>query len=445
MKGRICAVLATVIAVAAFVSCELAPFALSIRYVDEEVYIYEEEPGSSGSMIEPASRAPGGRQRIEDFQYRFYRVAQVVPVEVDGVETQANDLLYDGDYLYAVYNTAGAEFAGALQVINTSNPMRPRVIAEIGLPDADVNAIAIAGDAIYIAGAWDPDAATFPEFDPVENDRAFVVRIETDEITTITADDITDRKVIVPSYAATGVAAEDGVVYVSTGALDGEIAILDSNLNLVTLAALAERSDFRDIEIYHRGAIALQGTDQSGLTDGRVVTVGEDGSEQDTLVITDFGSPEAKATIEVYDRRYGFLALSEAGFQIVYLRDEGVPGDPVESLYTIANPSVEWSERTDTNSASYNDDLIFTANGEAGFRVFLVTGELRRDTPPGEGFTTLVGFIPFDETGPDENGNFWSANHVEYQEIRGRRQNSVGYLAVASGTGGVNLYYLTTR
>jgi hypothetical protein len=423
-------------------SCQVGSSDDAIVYLNQEVYLYEE--------TEPGNPAPAGvvdtarnkSRRVEDFRYRLIRVAQVVPVQVQGVEVQANDLLLVDDHLYVSYNSAGAEFAGALQVIDIANQRNPRVVVEIGLPDADVNAVAVDGSAIYIAGAWDPDAVTFPEFDPVENDRAFVARIDMDELSAITPDQIADRKVILPSYASTGVAVGDSHVYVSTGALDGEVMVLDTDLTPVATANLEDRGDFRDIEVYHGGAIALQGTDNSGLANGRVVTVRTDGSERDTLEINDFGSPEAKATIEVYDRHYGFLGLSEAGFQIVYLRESTSPGDPVESLFSIANPTVDWSDLTSTNSASYADDMIFTANGEAGFRAFLVSGHLHRDTPPADGFTTLIGFVPFDETGPDANGHYWSANQVEYQSIR---KGAIGYLAVACGVGGVNLYLLVHR
>ena len=424
-------------------SCQIDRSGDPILYMSEEVYLYEETAATDPLGSEVTRQVAAGRRKVTDFQYQLTRIAQVVPVEVQGVNVQANDLLLVGDSLYVSYNSAGAEFAGALQVIDVTSPRTPRLVVEIGLPDADINAVAVDGSAIYIAGAWDPDATTFPEFDPVENDRAFVVRIESSELASITSDQIADRKVVLPSYAATGIAIANGIVYVSTGALDGELALLNADLTSITIATPDSRGDFRDIEVFGGGAVALQGTDNSGLVTGRVVTIQEDGSQRDTLEIEDFGSPEAKATIEVYDRRYGFLGLSEAGFQIVYLRDDSTPGAPVQSIFTIANPTVEWSQLTSTNSASYSDDMIFTANGEAGFRAFLVTGRLQRDNPPGDGFTTLIGFVPFDRTGPDANGHYWSANQVEYRSVRGK--GAVGLLAVACGVGGVNLYLLTEK
>jgi len=190
--------------------------------------------------------------------------------------------------------------------------------------------------------------------------------------------------------------------------------------------------DLRDIEAYRGGVIALQGTDNSGLLDGRVLTVSQDGTQKDELFIPDFTSAEKKATIEVYENQYAFLGLSEAG-------------DPVQSLFTIENPSgFDWTDKTDTNSASYNNDLIFTANGEAGFRVFNVAEPLQKDNPV-PNFAQLLGFVPFDETDPDGDGIFWSANHIEYRTVETRRSGSGGFLVVASGVGRVNFYYLQTK
>jgi hypothetical protein len=294
---------------------------------------------------------------------------------------------------------------------------------------------------VYIAGAWDPDYIT--DYDPAEPDRAFIAKIAISELKSIDAATIDQRKVILDSYAATGIAIKDSNVFVSTGALDGELEILTTELEASNSVAYG---DLRDIEAYRGGVIALQGTDNSGLTDGRVLVVGSDGAQKGELYITDFGSPEKKATIEMYENQYAFLGLSESGFQVVYLKDDSDAGDPVQSLFTIENPTgLDWTTKTDTNSASYSGSIIVTANGEAGIRVFRVTQQLQRDQPVAD-FAELVGFIPFDETDPDEDGVYWSANHVEYREVQGGRRSSQGnFLAVASGVGGVNLYRVQSQ
>ena len=415
-----------------------------IIYLDEEVYVYDEElPAGSVMDVSENRVAPRGREnrrRVDEFEYRILHVAQAPSVEVGASTVQANDIVIVDTEAYVVYNTAGNVFAGALQVIDFTRPEHPVITTEIALPHADVNAIAVTDSDIYIAGAWDPDfIANYADNAP---DRAFIAKIALDELSRIDADAVDQRKVILDSFAATGIAIKGDTVFVSTGALDGELEILNSNLGLVDFVAYG---DLRDIEAYRGGVIALQGTDNSGLLDGRVLTVSQDGTQKDELFIPDFTSAEKKATIEVYENQYAFLGLSEAGFQVVYLKDDSEAGDPVQSLFTIENPSgFDWTDKTDTNSASYNNDLIFTANGEAGIRVFNVAEPLQKDNPV-PNFAQLLGFVPFDETDPDGDGIFWSANHIEYRTVETRRSGSGGFLVVASGVGGVNFYYLQTK
>jgi hypothetical protein len=414
-------------------SCGMFPNFLAVKYFSgEEVFVYEETAGS-GSYAPLADqtivpRGKGGKVGAETFEYRIFHVAQVLPVSVDGVTVQANDVVISGTTAYVAYNTAGEEYAGALQIIDFSNENRPAITAEIGLPNADVNAVAVSGSDIYIAGAWEPEVVG-------ATDRAFVARIGASELgglNGVNAADIAARRVPLSSFAATGIAIKGDTVFVSTGAENGELEILDATLTPAEPPIVYP--DIRDIAAYHGGVIALQGTDTSGLATGRVLVFKGDGTEFDALPIPDFGSPEAKATIEVYDNHYAFLGLSEGGFTAVWLKDEPEQGvDTVTTLFEIENPEVAWSTKTTTNSASYSGDLVFTANGEAGFRVFRVLEDLKRDQQPAE-FGELIGFVPFDEFGTDDEGNYWSANHIEYRDE---------VLIVASGTGGVNFYTLT--
>lgn len=415
-----------------------------IEYFDEEeVFLYEEEESEGSASIGARGVRLGNRRRVTSFDYRVLRVAQIQPVTVDGKDAQANDILIDGNDMFVAYNTAfdaaaSDQFAGALQVVDIRLAVRPVITTEVALPEADVTALAVTSTDLYIGGAWNPDDIAGYS----APNRAFIVKIPRSELGTVTADYIKENRVILDSYVTTGIAIKDDRVFASTGADLGKLIVLDSDLEIV---ASADFEDVRDIETYRRGVIGLQGTFDSDLTVGRVFGADTNAAEIGSLEIADFGSEEKKASIEVYNARYGFLGLSEAGFQIVFLRAEEEDGEPVESVYTITNPTgLSWTTETDTNSVSYQDDLIFTANGEAGFRVFRVTANLDGDEVV-TNFTEKIGFVPFDETDPDGDGIFWSANHVEYKSIVSTGSVRSGFLGVASGVGGVNMYYLRTR
>jgi hypothetical protein len=433
MKRTILAV--TLVAAAVgflFTACEPFGNAGDIEYMAEEVYVYEEEIPTDITENRVAPRAKGGRNRVDDFEYRIVRVAQIPPVVVEGVTTQANDVVISGDIAVIAYNTRGDVFAGAIQVVDISNPRYPVITTEIALDGMDVNAVDVTDTYIYIAGAADPD--TIVGYVPF--DRAFIARIPRADLATITDTTIALDRVILTSFAANGITLKGDTVFVTTGAVDGELEILSAAL--VADTGITGYNDLRDVEEYHGGVIALQGTYNGeslpAADNGNILIFKSDGSLRTALPITDFGSVGAKSTIEVFDKHYAFVGLSEAGFEAYYLKQNVDDAEPAERIFQVANPTVEWTTETDTNSVSYSDDLVFTANGEAGFRVFRITGDLRQDVAPSE-LGEKVGFVPFDET-LQPSGDYWSANHVEYRDQ---------LLVVASGLGGVNFYGLSAR
>ncbi len=114
------------------------------------------------------------------------------------------------------------------------------------------------------------------------------------------------------------------------------------------------------------------------------------------------------------------LALSEAGFKVVDLNNENI-------IYEAENPELA-SGIPYTNSVSSDGRLVFSANGEWGFRVFSVSGKKFDEA-------TLAGYYPFEGV-TDSSGQNYSANHVEYKS---------NHLFVASGAGGVQVFTLDKK
>jgi hypothetical protein len=106
---------------------------------------------------------------------------------------------------------------------------------------------------------------------------------------------------------------------------------------------------------------------------------------------------------------YAYLGLSVKGFQVCDLVGENI-------LFTFDNPDADPLHVT--NSISFADDLIFSANGEYGFRVMRYT--------PAATSATIVGFYSFAGL-TDGGGQNYSANHAAFRNK---------YLFVASGAGG---------
>ena len=441
-----------------------------ITYLYEETPIYEEEPFLASSRGWFSGR---GRQ-VENFDYTIVRVAQVDPVVVGASTTQANEIVISGTTAVIAYNTAGPVFNGALQILNIQNPTRPVITAEIAFPDVDIVSIELDGNTLYFAGSLNPD----PLPEPFE--RSFVAQLDlTDLSSPSLADDAIAEAIIFgapdpgittlpgvttdrPYFFATSLGRSGGTIYVGVGADPGGLysvdpalsgpptAVLDWDSDLYDNAAFEASGtldptpdgtpdgfvvDIRDIDQYLGGPIVLAGTNDpftdTSPSNGRLLVFRNE-VLSDVEVIPDFGSAESKASIEVYSFRYAFVGASQAGFKVYYLWDRGT--DILESVYSIDNPLVGWTDETDTNSVTFSGDLVFTANGEAGFRVFRAE-RLSFFSRPEPGWMEQIGFVSFDGT-QQPSGDFWSANHVEYRDET---------LFVASGLGGVNIYSLVRQ
>ncbi|MNY18365.1 hypothetical protein D3C86_1517420 [compost metagenome] len=213
------------------------------------------------------------------------------------------------------------------------------------------------------------------------------------------------------SYATTGIARHGNRYYVGVGARDGGIAILDTDLKET---GFRPSPDVRDLDKYESGVVAVSGMTDNANPTGKVLLLGENDKDT-TIPIQNFRSDYAKSTVQAVSHQ-AFLGLSQLGFQVVDLKSN-------ETMFTLPNPTSDPNHVT--NSVACDGKLVFVANGEYGVRV-LTLGDTK---VKGAGFATLVGYHSL--MGEAYDGKRYSANDLRYAN---------GYLFVASGIGGVNVY-----
>src|SRR5262245_1278324 len=83
---------------------------------------------------------------IESREFSLTLVGTVRSPVVDGRVVQANDVEIYGQTAVIAYNVAGGEFAGAVQVIDFTNPEHPEIVSEVLYRAADANAVALEGN-----------------------------------------------------------------------------------------------------------------------------------------------------------------------------------------------------------------------------------------------------------------------------------------------------------
>ncbi len=399
-----------------------------IEYHDQVITLIPE--GGEPRIIQGPQYAPADK-----YDKVIKYIARVLPVDVGGATVQANMVRIDGNYAFIAYNTAGDTFRGAIQIIDISKESRPVVRNTFLFPELDINSLCVDGGTLLFG------AAASPDFDLISHSRTFVGTItiaapETESVIMAAMKPL-NQVPGVPvsgSYSVTAITRAGSYYYVAIGAADGGIVRLGLDLNLGT-GTFASNPDVRDVCGYAGGVFALKGTaDDPAHPANGAILYSVDGGSWSSQALSDFGSPYKKATLDLStvpnaflwnEDATLFLGLSEAGMQVMSWKSGTLT---LTSRFSAANPVTgDPLLLADTNGINFDSLLIFSANGNYGFRVF--------QTDPGESpFAAVIGY--HDMLGSTYGGVHYSANDVAYRK---------GFLFVATGAGGVNVYTVKVR
>lgn len=267
--------------------------------------------------------------------------------------------------IYVSYNTQGPDFLGAIQILSARRGIL-KLEQTVIFNDSDIHYIEVRANKLYIAGATNDLRFSTPAMLEIVKLQGGFIPIKFDS-----------SRFDLPSYAATAVLIENGKTYVGVGDIDGGIVKIDSinkyNDEFYKLSDISHSlyplKDVRDLAVSENNLMALQGTD-SGLW---VKAMGKDAEEK--FIPLDGGNiAESKSSIDLSDQ-FVFLGLGDGGTQILSIDDfslvNKIPQAMVEDLD---------SSLTVTNSVSAGFNEVYTADGEAGARVFNINknGQLKQ-------------------------------------------------------------------
>ncbi|MFC1551598.1 hypothetical protein ACFL6P_03425 [Candidatus Latescibacterota bacterium] len=329
-------------------------------------------------------------------------VSEVSPPVHNGITLQATDIYIKGSKAYVSYNVAGPTFLGGVDIFDITDEYHPKLISSAVFTDTDVNGISVDGNDLFLASANESYGS---------GNYALLERIDLDSGLLSSVSTIVD----IPSWSATDVDITSQHVYVTSGADDGYISILDKN----TLAKVDSISvdDARGVDVDKNlnNAVVVAGTPARLL------------SFQDSVFPTVYNLEGAtiqfsKSTAELHGDN-ALLALGDGGAQIVNVTNGTV-------IKTIPQPEVEGlsMDVTVTNAATVSDNIIFMANGQAGVYVASISSKTKtklEDVTDGNDIVILGKF---------QFGNNQSANHVTFDKQS---------LFVASGLGGLKILKIT--
>jgi hypothetical protein len=271
------------------------------------------------------------------------RVATIEPPASGHRTPQANAVVIEGDRAYISYNYAGPPYAGAVDIVDISDPERPVLLGALILPETDVNDVDAEGDALYLSVS----SARFPF--------AATAAIEAFPLSPTGAPELDGRKVeALSGFVGTAVVADGDRVFTVSGS-EGELAVFDGpQLAYVDGTSVARA---RDVDADAIWVVALEGAPGALRTFDRATP-----SVQASYSVAGLTDPEAKATVQVVDGK-AVVAAGEAGVQIVSLDDGSVLGSlPVPDAALLGLES-SWVV---TNAAAARGHDILLAHGAAG-------------------------------------------------------------------------------
>jgi hypothetical protein len=308
------------------------------------------------------------------------QIAEInAPVDSNGRILQASHVAVNGNYAYVAYTMIGNDYSGAIDVINVSDPYKPKLVSSALIANTDITSITYANGNLIIGAAKDVDS------DPLLVNPSIVINME------LNAGLLTDKYQInyLESRVTTDVAANTSSYFAVTGnngslfkfsgstkAIAGKVAIEDLRSVALSSDKVITLSGTKGVNVYNQSTLALQKSfPTSSDVSGAKRTMEVDGTK---LLVS-----EGYNGLGIYDINSG------AKLQTIGIAVSG--------------------EDNVTNAVSLNEGYAFIANGAAGLNVYQTGSQY-----------SLLGTL----------GISGSSNYVK---------SSGNYIYVASGKGGLKI------
>ncbi len=273
------------------------------------------------------------------------QIATLAPPSINGEFMRTSHIDINGNYAYISYTKEGEQYLGGIDIIDISNPSKPKLTSRLTTATADINALYYLNDKVYFAAAVDVDKdASSP----------FSARIGSIAV----ANGYFDSKVNLAPLS--GPVAIDVIGFNSSviglgGGTSGAVALFNAGNLRKTLEKPI--SDLR-AAAYRNGNLVV-------LTGGNGIYQ-LDPTSLDVLknFPTSKLTPESKRTIALYKN----MVIVSEGAQGAGLYDlhtgAFINRIPINSIS--GNSDSQDADRV-TNAVSIENGLLYMANGAAGF------------------------------------------------------------------------------
>ncbi len=276
--------------------------------------------------------------------YPLTLVAQVdAPSFSGGENLTASHVYVDGDYAYVSYNTVEDGYAGAMDIINVSDPNDPRVTSRLYYSNADINSLQYDNQYLYFVGGVDAETSVRA------TSNSFVGKIEVSNGRFTGVSNI--LYAFQEGYNATDIVVNNDNVYVTSGQ-EGTLSVY--NKNTLEVINEAEFLDLRSVAVNENSVAILDASAGVSILDQNLNSV-------NTIAInSDFGI-NTKRTLDFYaDNIVVAEGSNGAGVYTI------ASGSLKEYVPILINPDGVDSQDIVTNAVAVNDEVLLMANGGAG-------------------------------------------------------------------------------
>ncbi|WP_147243354.1 LVIVD repeat-containing protein [Chitinophaga flava] len=317
----------------------------------------------------------------------FTLIANVAAPVVGGNKLSATDVRFRNGYAYVSYHQNGEAYAGALEVFNVSNPVRPSIVQLVTFKDAEFNGLGLDDSRLFAVGQRNPDKSKYKE----NNTRGAIIE-KIPFSGDMLAGQNTFAEAPLPSFSGNSVLPANGSLWVVSGATGGGLFSLDYNSLSILTSQPDEKAKY----------LATNGNQNAFLTVAETevhLKVFSNGGGMKDYKLDLQVTPLDGKNVVVMDDEYAYITLSKYGVAKVKLSDgsivaryqhkgkgltNGATIDPCFVYLANGADGLVVLQKKDlslvgtvalpasSNLVAINNDMIFVASGTAGLQIIQV-------------------------------------------------------------------------
>ena len=247
------------------------------------------------------------------------------------------------DYAYVSYNTAEDGYAGAIDIINVSNPNSPRVTSRLYYLNADVNAIKYENGYVYVVGGVDSEKSVRA------TSNSFLARISASNGRFNISAGI--KYGFQEGFNSNDVTLIQSSVMVTSGR-DGSLTVYNKSDLIVS----------NELPLADLRSVAISNGDIAVLDASKGVTIVDQNLnvKKEIAIDSDFG-PSSKRTLAFVGEKIVVAEGSKGAGIYNY-----TSGSLVEHIAIPINPEGVAESDQVTNAVAINEEALLMANGGAG-------------------------------------------------------------------------------